>query len=331
MEFVHPTYARLLCALLRGRGLDVGEALAGTGMTWAQLAKEEQFVTFAAMRRLILQAAALTGSAALGLELGPAAQPSAHGPVGYAAVASGTLEQALEVVAQYGAARIRGVDFRLATDRDGATLEMRERFDFGDVRIFILETLLVTVMGLLEALAGQPLERAECRLPYKAPRWAAEYARYVKAKVRFGAACLQIRLPRDLLETPCLTADAAAYAVARRECERSLAGESGMAQRVRLRLLEREGDYPALAAVARELHISARTLMRKLKQEGTSYQELLDAVRKERAEWYLRETGDAVEAIAERLGYADTSNFSRVCRRWFGMSPRELRWKGGGL
>jgi AraC-like DNA-binding protein len=326
---IHPTYARLLCALLRRRGLDTREAPAALGMTEEQLARAEDLLSFAQMRRLMRKAVELSGSPSLGLELGPATQASAHGPVGYAAVASSNLAEALEVVAQYGSARHRGLDFRLAAKGDRVTLTIHERFDFGDVRIFTLETVLVTILGLLETLLGQPLEGAECLLPYPAPRWAAEYARHVQAAVRFGAVVMQIRLPRDVLERPCLTADAHAFASARRECERTLADDGGAAQRVRLRLRACERHYPGLGAMAGELHISARTLMRRLKQEGTSFQELLDEVRRERAEWYLRHTPDTVEAIAERLGYQDTSNFSRTFRRWAGVAPREFRARGG--
>jgi len=332
---VHPTYARLLCAVLRGRGLDAGEALAALGMTAAQLAKENGLLTFAQMRRLILKAVELTGSQSLGLELGPVAQAAAHGPVGSAAVASGDLAQALEVIARYGAERMAAVDFHLAVGqavslgkaagRNYAVLSIRERFDFGDVRIFVLETILVTIASLLETIAGLPLDRAEYSLPYPAPAWADVYCRFVKGKVGFGASSMQIRLPRDLLEAACVTADVSAFASAQRECERALLEDGRLAQIVRRHLLGREGGYPSLADLARDLNVSPRTLIRKLKLDGASFQEILDGVRKERAEWYLRETPHPIEEIAARLGYADTTNFSRTCRRWFGATPGEIR------
>ena len=77
--------------------------------------------------------------------------------------------------------------------------------------------------------------------------------------------------------------------------------------------------------MAKTLQMSERTLNRKLKAQGTSYQMLLDDVRQELAVWYLRQTDMSVEMIAERLGYRDTSNFSRTCKRWFGVTPRAIR------
>jgi Helix-turn-helix domain len=68
-----------------------------------------------------------------------------------------------------------------------------------------------------------------------------------------------------------------------------------------------------------------QTLLRKLKQDGATYQEILDTARKEEAEWYLLKTNLRIEAIAERLGYIDASGFSRAFRRWFGKSPGTFR------
>ena len=72
-------------------------------------------------------------------------------------------------------------------------------------------------------------------------------------------------------------------------------------------------------------HVSARTLMRRLQDEGTSYQQLLDTVREELACWLLLRTTLPVEAIAGQLGYEDPSNFARTFRRWTGQTPSSFR------
>ena len=101
--------------------------------------------------------------------------------------------------------------------------------------------------------------------------------------------------------------------------------EVSLAQRVGELLATREGHYPSLTDVATVFHLSERTLIRRLKAEGSSYQTLLDETRKQRALWYLRQTHHTVEEIASRLGYTDTTNFSRTFRRWFGKAPGDMR------
>jgi AraC-like DNA-binding protein len=90
-------------------------------------------------------------------------------------------------------------------------------------------------------------------------------------------------------------------------------------------LSEQQGSYPSVQAMAQELNMSPRTLQRKLRQDGTTYQAVLDDARKEVAEWCLLKTSLPIEEIAERLGYIDVSSFSRAFRRWFDKPPSKFR------
>jgi AraC-like DNA-binding protein len=80
-----------------------------------------------------------------------------------------------------------------------------------------------------------------------------------------------------------------------------------------------------LAAVAALLRLSPRTLQRRLAADGTSFGELLDAVRADLALYYLRESRLSVAAVAEILQFSETSALTRACRRWHGASPRAVR------
>ena len=82
---------------------------------------------------------------------------------------------------------------------------------------------------------------------------------------------------------------------------------------------------PTLQDMAEKENLTERTFMRHLQAEGTSYQQLLDDVRQERACWLLENTDTTVEAIAHSLGYEDASNFSRTFKRWCGQTPREFK------
>jgi AraC-like DNA-binding protein len=75
---------------------------------------------------------------------------------------------------------------------------------------------------------------------------------------------------------------------------------------------------------ARALHQSASTLQRRLRREGTTYQRLLDATRRELALEYLKHGGHSLADITFLLGFADQSNFTRAFRRWTGKTPRQF-------
>lgn len=82
---------------------------------------------------------------------------------------------------------------------------------------------------------------------------------------------------------------------------------------------------PRREQIAAALHLSDRTLQRRLQEEGTSFQRLLDETRRERAQLLLRQPQTSLKRAAELLGFEDQSNLVRACRRWFGLSPGQYR------
>jgi AraC-like DNA-binding protein len=88
-----------------------------------------------------------------------------------------------------------------------------------------------------------------------------------------------------------------------------------------------EGKYLSIEQVAEALQLSVRTLQRKLKEEDSSYLQIIDELHKELAIGYLRETYLSVSEIAYLLGYAEAGVFTRAFKRWTGNSPTEFKNK----
>jgi AraC-like DNA-binding protein len=324
----HPTYVRLLCAYLRTEGISISSALAGTGLTWHQLQREKRLVPIEPVRGLVLNAKRLTRCAALGLEFGRSVGSSAHGLAGMAVATSRDVLQAIRAAVDYRPLRGRAAEFELTSRRSGCVLAIHEPYELGDIRTFVLEAQAVMVADLLRAVAGGPLPKIEYGFPYPAPAWSSDYARLLAAKVRFDARQMEIRLPASVLHLPGMLREDDTRSAITVQAERELAAAregKGFALQVRNRLAGRNDGYPSILSVAKNLNVSSRTLLRRLKRDGTTFQRLLDDVRKEEAKWYLRQTSEPISDIAERLGYGDTSNFSRTFRRWFGQSPSSFR------
>jgi AraC-like DNA-binding protein len=325
---VHPTYLRLLCQTLRSHGVDPEPVIRAVGLgSWAELAARDTHVSQRAVNALIVECLRATGRPELGLELGLAVPASAHGPMGVAAVAGRDLRQALGALSRYLPTRNANLRFRLRDTPRGAALELIERVDLGPAQAFIACMVFAALLRLIEAVLGRVPDSLAVDLPVPEPPWRAQIDRLLKGSVRFGGPRLVVHLSHELLAQPCISADPAAFEQACQACERllSASAEVDLRQRVQQLLLGREGSYPTLAQTAGYFSLSPRTLIRRLKDEGTAFQQLLDAVRKERAAWYLAHTPLGVEEIAARLGYADTSNFSRTYRRWFGRTPSQAR------
>jgi AraC-like DNA-binding protein len=101
----------------------------------------------------------------------------------------------------------------------------------------------------------------------------------------------------------------------------------GMAGKIRALLLRSITNPPTLAAIAKLLEVSDRSLRRQLREQGISFRSLLDELRMQIALKYLRTTKLANEDIALALGFSDATNFRRAFRRWTNKSPSEIRTK----
>jgi AraC-like DNA-binding protein len=323
---LHPVYARLICAELRRRGFSEAQILSGTRLDWAELHGQPHFLSFEQLRRLIVRALALSQCPWLGLSVGQGTQLSAHGALGYAGMACSNVAQALMLMQRFSDLRQKVAFFEVDT-REGLTLVLREDLMTPEVREYLMGHFAAGLVRLLETITGQDL-RSQVKIawPFPEPPWSQAYRDFCPQS-SFGASQLRLSLPGELLACPSLAPDPEAYRLALRDCEHQLSQQQGgsVTLRVHQRLLACQGTYPTLDQMAADEHVSARTLIRHLRDEGVSYQQLLDQVREELACWLLVQTPLSVEAIAERLGYEDTSNFSRTFRRWLGMTPREFR------
>lgn len=325
---IHPVYPRLLCAYLHQKGFDNEAIFRDTRLQWDQLLGEHRYLSLEQMSRLVRRAAALTEQPWIGLEIGANTSVSAHGALGYAVISAPDLREVLRVVSRFVGVRFQLVTVDFEEHDDHCRLVMNELVDLQEMREFTGGSIVATYFMLVDTVTSLHLRDARVCLPFEAPPWAAVYEERLGCPVEFGADTLSITLPASVLDTPCLTADPALHRTAVRDCEhqlKQLRGGGPLSQRIGIALLDREGDYPTLEDMAEEFAMSRRTLIRKLKAEGTGYQELLDDVRRELAAWYLLETSLPIERIAERLGYQDPSNFSRTFQRWFDTTPLKMR------
>ena len=331
-SLVPPIYARLLRMLLQHADVDGDRVLAAAGLDWATLVTDDKRLGRDTIVRLAEGAMTATRRPWLGLDLGGGAPVSAHGALGYAVVTSRDLREAVTTLARYGTTRNDAMAWTCVDTATGMTMQAAERTDLGSVRGFVIDTVLSAILRMLETAVGQVPADLRIELPLATPAWRDQYQRFGVAEVRFDRPAFAIHVAQRDLALPCIGADAKAHASACRECEEALAEVAGasLAQRVAGLLASvDDGAYPRMADVAARCGISPRTLIRRLHEDGATFQQLLDAARQQRALWMLVHTAEPVEEIASRLGYVDTSNFSRTVRRWFGATPRELRESGG--
>ena len=200
-----------------------------------------------------------------------------------------------------------------------------------DARRFADETLLVMLHGLLCWLAGRRVAVSRLDWAHPRPAHADEYRRMFSPVMRFDAPATAIHFDAQLLQAE-VALDAAALRRFLRDAPQSVflkqvAGDA-LSDRVR-RLCHQwlaAGDAaPTIEQLALALSLSPATLRRRLESEGTGWQPLKDAVRRDLALQYLGAGQLTVDDIAARLGFCDASTFYRAFRKWTGRAPGEWR------
>jgi AraC-like DNA-binding protein len=333
---LHPIYARLACAELRRRGFADEQILDGTRLSWSVLHEGNRFLNFDEAGRLVRRVVQLTQEPWIGLAVGWGTQLAAHGAVGVAAMSCENIGQALFVAQRFAGLRQKVLAIDVQDHGDEVALVFTEKLHAPDIREYLFGHLIGAGLRLLETLSGMDvgrLVRVEFDMPE--PAWSDAYRKLI-SDVRFGASRVALILPKSLLLTPGLAPDQQAHLMALRDCERQLEQQHDEKSRLgpvedrilRVLLACEGGSYPTLSEMAEREHVSSRTLIRKLRDEGLTYQQLLDRVREDLACWWLLHTDMSVELIADRLGYQDTSNFSRTFKRWVGMTPSDFQRLG---
>ena len=281
---IHPAYARLMCAHLRNQGVDLEVLFNGNSLSVDSLMTQSAFVSYEQFQRLIVKAIALTKCPWLGLEISSMIQVSAHGPLGYGALAAQTVEQAFRLVEKAMKTRITIFDFKLIEKESFAVFELNETFDVGELKEFIFTMLLGSFLDMLEKASASTSKGVLVYFPFSEPSWSDKYLRRFEGiDIFFDHSGMEIHLPRALMSAYCLTADEFVYRNALRECDALLLKQQkggDLSDRIKAELFDSGAPYPSQEEVAVRYNVSTRTLIRRLKAEGGSYQALLDDVRK---------------------------------------------------
>lgn len=155
------------------------------------------------------------------------------------------------------------------------------------------------------------------------------YHEVFRSPVEFDADENSVHLPLAVLRRSLPERDAAAIALAESFLTRvkpDLAVADHVGEVTRRLLVVGQAS---LVEAARAVGLHPRVLQRRLAEEGTTFEQILDGIRRALA-WELAATGTQISQIAQVLGYSEQSSFARACRRWYGQSPRQLRARRRG-
>jgi AraC-like DNA-binding protein len=300
------------------------ELLAGLPITAAGLRDPSTRVPIAISAEVVERARRLTREPALALYLGMHMRLSSHGFLGFAAMTAATLGEAIELAVRFSSTRTTAIGLALYVEGDTASIVIEERADLGALREFAILGLGLSLWHVGQELTGTAPEGV-AEIAFPAPAYVP--TGFLGDKVRFDRPANRLVFPTSALATPLRTADPVALQLARAQCERELAAmvDAGLAGRVRAALGADPRGFPSVTVLAHRLHLSTRTLKRKLADQGTTYSALLDDARRQRALLLLDNRELSLADVAARVGYTEVPNFTRAFRKWTRTTPAAYR------
>ncbi len=273
----------------------------------------------------------LATSQAMGDEFfGGAAQPMRPGSftlLCHAVLYAATLEQGLRRALRFLNVVLDDPRGELVVSEGLAQIVLTDRAEPRSA--FAYRTFWILVHGITCWLVGRriPLRRVDFRCA--PPRHGADYGLFFGAPVRFDQPQSVLAFDVDFLKLPAIRDEKALKEFLRRAPANILVRyrhDAGLAARVRARLqVDPPASWPDAETMAQRLHIAASSLRRKLREEGETYRDIRDELRRELAIEWLINSSRGVGEIAADLGFSEPSAFHRAFRKWTGMRPGAFR------
>jgi AraC-like DNA-binding protein len=307
--------------------------LSDVGIVPAELNDFEARIPHTAAVNLWDAAKQLTGDTCIGIHVAEAIRPGIFGALEYALRTSATLGNGLERLCRYHHVYHDVAEVALAVRRDRAVLSHRLPLPGGAPRA-VAEFILTGWLVIARQATGSACTPAEVRFPFPEPPDTSEYQRVFRAPLRFKHERSELVWPRHVLDLPMLAADPMLQPIVEgqvRAALQNLPSAESAIDAVR-GVLSRElcDGEPTLEHVASRLHMSVRTLHRRLEDEGASFRRVLADARRELAERHLSDSRLAVGDIAFLLGFSEPSAFRRAFKRWTGQHPAAFRQTRAG-
>ncbi len=264
---------------------------------------------------------------AAGLAVGQRYHLPLFGVLGLAASCAPTVRELFHTVPSYPALAWGSIELSVWREGGDEYVAFHENADVGDCAAFFVERDTTATLTLFRQTLGAHINPLSVRLRQPHPPDRDLYTAFFKCDVEFGDSVNQICFERAVWEASPPQANAMSYRFFTNQCRRLsdvMHEPLSYADVVRSRL-RTATRIPPLTEVVSSLYLTKRTLQRRLDEEGTSFADILEAVRIERATDLMRRSGMHNDQIAYVLGFADASAFSRAFKSWTGESPRAFR------
>ena len=318
-------YVNTLLRAARKHGLDTEQVLRGARIDSALIAGDRTRVSSASFRQLTKYLIVELQDENAGL-LAHRTKCGTFAMMCYAAIGCPTLGQFLQRCTEFNALVNEDVSLKLERDGEQARYSLTPLPGAVDDDELIIMILLGITHRLSNWAIGQTITLDRVNITREQPGYAHEYNFLFMAPVHFGQKVNSLSFAANYLDMPIAqTGLELDQFLSTPTIHLMTSHDSGRSLTSKIRAMIREdvaGNFPEFSTIAETLHMATATLRRKLRSEGSSYQQLKDDIRRDTAIYYLGRGTISIDEVAELVGFSEPTSFFRAFKRWTGVTPR---------
>ncbi|MBS1117934.1 MAG: Transcriptional regulator, AraC family protein [Deltaproteobacteria bacterium] len=323
---VSTVFVRSTLLALGAAGVDCPALIAQLAIPHELLADPDARVSVELYHRLWREGSTLSSDPDFGLHAGERMPVGAFDVLDYLLRSSRDVGDAIANTMRYFRIMSEAAELALEVEADRACLRQRLVADEHGVPRHVGECFLSVIVARYRGVVGTTMPLRSVTFMHPRPTDTSEHRRIFGTEVLFDRDCNSLAFDAHLLAAPFATADPALNELLGRHAARllhALPQSDGFPDRVR-HAIGRAADAGefSVTALATRLHLSRRTLQRKLGEHGLAAETMIDDTRRTLALRYLEEHKLAIAEVAALVGFSELSAFYRAFKRWTGTTPR---------
>lgn len=279
--------------------------------------------------RIMETASIITGDEAFGLHFGQTLEISDLGVLGYVMMHSSTVNQALSAYQRYNVTVCSAYNIEWEIEQNDILIHITVGDSFGYTSWHCVEEMTSSLYHMMIRMSCRLIPIKSIHFMHASPSDTSAHLAIWGIEPHFGSKTNHLRLSKEILEYPIIFSDS-----------RLLGMFETVAEETRVKLLQGHmfsdqlykwiiqcipSFIPTIKDTAKQFKLSVRTIQAKLKQENTSYIQLLNRVRMELANRYLSNPEYTVAEVAYLLHYSEPSAFQSAFKKWTGVTPGQRR------
>lgn len=317
--------------IMSRQGYSPDDVLLGSDIDASQLDNKDCLIDIEQFQRVVGNMIFLTGNNSLGFDIGQEIDIDNLGIAGYALMCNKNLLDVYKTWNAFGHVLV-GMPLKFVLEKNALPwrVTFTELFPLGEIKKFCLEEIIVAGHFLCSKIIGEKIEYSRVEFSFPEPESAEKYRALFNCDVVFGAPVTAINVISPELVAPRLEErDMEFFYHCQRHCDRVMLEVSEgrpLSFKIRQIFLNSAANLPSQDNVANILNMSERTLKRRLRKEGVSFNTLLREFRFGLVQEYLSTSSSlSVEQIAGLTGYCDGKSLSRAFKCWSGVTISEYR------